>query len=264
MTTTSRAETRTRKRAPLSARQLSTVSVSPGIHRRHEARMQRREARRVVPGPAAHHREARRAVAREAVQDRAREARGARERGIGVERIRIGEQPVDERHVGRRRHVVDRVGLAVGHARQGLGRRVGGLAGRAVAAFRAAHGDVLDRRVRLAARVIADRALGRDHDALARTLVDDARHARAPDDGAGDRERPVQREPVLAVHDLAVVDAAVRVAHPRARIAQRDRHRRQRDEVALEHVAQRALVDRIAAGAERERVAHRLALGRRS
>jgi hypothetical protein len=106
---------------------------------------------------------------------------------------------------------------------------------------------------------LSNAALGEHQRAALAPLVDDLFDAGAPDHRAGDRQRPVKGESLLTVQDLAPVDAGLLVAHPEARPAQHDRHRRQRLEAFLEHELQFVRIGRIAAAAEPERVEHGVA-----
>ena len=178
--TTSRSTTRERKLTTGPSRHISVRMVSPGNTGAENRAGDRGQLRRVVAAEALEQRVAGDAVGREPVQDRAREARGLRHRRVGVQRIGVGAEPVDQRHLRPGRQVADEIGRAL---RDRMRRRL--LARRAAeAAVGAAERRVSDRRDARAGRLVVDGALGIEHRALALALVDDLGDAGLADHGA--------------------------------------------------------------------------------
>jgi hypothetical protein len=105
----------------------------------------------------------------------------------------------------------------------------------AEAAVAAAEGRLRQRGETLAAVLIENGAFHVDERALARALVDDVDHARAPHHRAARRQRPVDRHALLAVQHLDPVYSGIEVADPEAGIAEHGRHGRQGLERRLGH-----------------------------
>src|SRR4029077_5236958 len=92
-----------------------------GKHRARESRLDAFQPLRPALGARAQDRPRRDAEARRPVQDRPVEARGLGALGIGMQRILVAVEAVEEREIGRRRQIADLVWWALGH-RVGLGR----------------------------------------------------------------------------------------------------------------------------------------------
>ena len=114
MAMTSRSTTRERKLTTAPSRHISVRMVSPGKDRRGEAAGERRELFRIVAAHGFQHRVAGDAEGAEAVQDRALEAGRLREGGLGMQRIVVAAQPIDQRHFRARAEIADRIGRALG------------------------------------------------------------------------------------------------------------------------------------------------------
>jgi hypothetical protein len=114
---------------------------------------------------------------------------------------------------------------------------------------------------RLPACLVDDLALGEQHRALARPLVEQIEVARTADDGAGWGQRAMQLQYLLAVEHLAVVDRRGRALQPVAGIGQHHRHGRQRYQSAL--IDKLEIIARVGlrCAADAERVEHRVLVG---
>ena len=100
------------------------------------------------------------------------------------------------------------------------------------------------------------------HSTLALALVDDAGHPGAPDQRAGHRQRLVQHDRLLAMHELEEVDAQfAAIAHPEAGRSQHGRHGRQGHEVTLVGEAQLRRIQRVGPDAHPERIEDGVARG---
>ncbi|MNT13150.1 hypothetical protein D3C72_1481090 [compost metagenome] len=135
------------------------------------------------------------------MQDRALEARGPGHGRVGVERVEVAHQSVQQRGLGANRLGVGEVGRTVlgGRTKRGQ-RRIAGLAAiqLAVAAVTAQERYLLYRRLQLALRRF-QASLG-DHDgAFAFALVGQVGDAIVADDLRTGRQWPVQAHALLAV-----------------------------------------------------------------
>ena len=92
-------------------------------HRRREPPAHGGEAARIVIANALQQRMADHAEGAEPVQDRPRKARGLGHVEIGVQRIEIGGEPIDQRHLRPRAEIADQIGRALGHLVRAAGFR---------------------------------------------------------------------------------------------------------------------------------------------
>ena len=166
--TTLRSGTSARKLTTSPSRQISVRMVSPGNTGAENRPANDAHARRIVVADAFQQRMADHAEGAEPVQDRPRKARGLGHLGIGVQRIEVGGQPIDQRLLRPRAEIADQIGRALGHLvhRRALARRP------AEAAVGAGERGLRHGRDQRAARLVGDLALGVDQRALAGALVD--------------------------------------------------------------------------------------------
>ena len=150
--------------------------------------------------------------------------------GIGVQRVVVAREPIDERRLRQCRQIAGEIRRALGHARAA---RFAGPGGPPKPP--SARQNVVDVSVHTTSPLALSRTVRsrQDQRAFVLALVEDARDLGQADDGAFDRQRPMDREALLAVHDVAARDAGVAVRVPRPGVSEDDRHRRQRDEVLL-------------------------------
>ena len=141
-------------------------------------------------------------VGAQTVEDRPVEAGGRGERRIGVQRVAVTRQPVDERLIDSGLVLHDVIGLALGRRRARTGRPAVATPATLAADERGRAGG----EERLAGGGIDRLGLGRDH--RAGTLVVDAGHRRHRADRALDGDRLVQLDGLLAVHEHRPVDLA--------------------------------------------------------
>ncbi|KAG1192729.1 hypothetical protein G6F35_013597 [Rhizopus arrhizus] len=174
-----------------------------------------------------------------------------RDVGVGMQRIAVGVQTVQQRGAGRNAQFALQVRFAAGHGGQGFGAVVA-LAEAAVAAAERA----LPQGGQAGAAFVVQGALGDDDGALVRALVDHMRVAAFSDDDARCRQWRVHGQALLAVHHLHPVDAGARVLHPEARVAQHHAHRGEGLQVLFVHVAQLAGVFGVLAQADPQRIQH--------
>ena len=185
------------------------------------------------------------------VQDRPRVARLRRRARIGVQRVVVTVETVEER-LFRPRREVDR---AIGCVCWKRVRRFRRSARAAEAAVGAQECRRVNRRDARSGRRVGDAALGVNERATARPAVDDTRHARDPKQVAFDRQPAMKLDARFAVEGLREVGTVCRIGEPVALVGEDARHRRERDEVAR-GIDERELVrvERILSEADGERV----------
>jgi hypothetical protein len=194
------------------------------------------------------------AEGREAVQDRLLVSGFRGDRRLGMQRVVIAGEPVDQRRLGPCWQVADDVGRAVWNR---VGRRARFLRP-AESAIGAAERRMRQRCERRAGLGIRDRSLGVDDRALARAFVDDVEHARFGAHAPGGGQGTMQFELLFAVHDLEIVDAGIHLAHPRP-VGEHAAECRQRLEALLVHEREFRLAQRIVAEPQAEGVQDRVA-----
>src|SRR5262249_10211869 len=226
-----------------------------GKDRPREPRLDAFELLRPVIGVLPQDRARRDAEACRAMQDGTLEAGVLGALGIGVERILVAVEAVQQREIGRRGQIADllprRLGPPVRHRRL---RRLP--AETAVFARKRAAVDGGDRRPVLADQV----ARSLDDGGVAGALVDDLLHARPAHEARLRRKRPMQHHLEVAGDDEALVDAEGRIGHA-ARPPQHHRHGGKGGEPgALVHEFELARIERVHADADAERIEGALAL----
>jgi hypothetical protein len=186
----------------------------------------------------------------EPMHDRPRIAGLLRHRGLGVQRIKIAAQPIDQGGFRARAEIANGVGPAFGERMRlcGLSRWS------AKTSVAAAEHRVRYRCHRLAGRLVGDYALGKHQRTFALAFVDHFDDALAADHGALPGERTMQRDALLAVDDLHPVDPGVLTARPEAGMAKHSCHGRQHFQVLLINEGQLLFVHRIVTEADTERI----------
>ena len=172
-----------------------TVSDSPGITGDEKRASMPLKRAGSLPHSGVQERPAGEAVGAQAVEDRPVEAAHGRERRVGVQRVAVARQPVDQRLVGAGLQLDGVVGVAVGR----LVRVAGRTAVAAPAALAADVGRHAGVEQRLAGVDEGRLALGDDHRALA--LVVDAGDLAHGLELALDGDLPVERDALLAVDE---------------------------------------------------------------
>ena len=112
MAMTSRSTTRARKLTTSPSRHISVRSVSPGNTGAEKRQANDDELRRIVAAKGFQHRVAGNAEIAEPVHDRPRIAGLLGEGRLGMQRIAVAAQPIDQRRFRPRREIADRVGRA--------------------------------------------------------------------------------------------------------------------------------------------------------
>jgi hypothetical protein len=186
------------------------------------------------------------------VQDRLAEPAAGGELGIDVQRVAVAGEPVEQRLLGPR--LPDR--LVIGRPVGQRPRRVG--AARAAEAALAADEHAAPAgHQRLAGGGVDRHVLG--HHQRAGPLVVDAGHGRGGTDGARHRQRPVQLEVLLGVHEHGPVEVPEAPGHR----GLRDQHRVGRQHLLLDALTvlgrEVELLERVAqAGPDADRVQQRV------
>ena len=196
----------------------------------------------------------------ESVQDRPFEAGGARSRRIGVQRIAIATQPIEQGLLRQRRNIDDGIGLSGRHRNGRRRRRIAGNLRRREAAVAAREGGVRHRRQqRVAVGVVQGLVVG-DRCAAAKPFVDDPHDAMPRADSPRRRQRPVPDHPLLTMDDLREIDSGGWVLHPGTGKTEHHGHRGQRKRGVghVVHELQLLRIGRVAAQAECQRVAQRV------
>ncbi len=174
-----------------------------------------------------------------------------------MQRIGIGIEAIEQRGLRHDRQAANRIRRACRRCRQRFGRGVA----LAKAAVAAAEGGVVHGGQFGAAGHVHQRALDDHQRAFAGALVDHVAHAGAGAHGAGCRQRAMQAQALLTVHDAHPVDAAPRVLHPEAGIGQHHGLRGKGLELRLVDVAQLARIGGLLAQAKTQRVEDGILLG---
>ncbi len=209
---------------------------------------------RIEVGIGLHHRAAGDAIGAQAMQDGPREARRLGHARIGMQRVAVARQPVDQRLVRLGGDVDAGVRRALGHLMR-LRRAVGGAAEAAVAAREGGPGQGGQL---FAALGVGQHRLDIDDRALARPLVESAQHPAVGLDGGLGGEGLVQLDLLLAVHHHQIVDHLAD-RRPRAPGDYRG-HGRHGLQPALIDEGQLRLVHRVVAQADAQGIEHGLAV----
>ena len=222
-------------------------------HRRREPPGHRGQPGRIIAAYRLEQRVAGDPEGRKAMQHRAREAGGLGEFRIGMQRVGVAGQPVDQRHFrpGRQSRRCRPARARAAHAAAALSR-----SGAAEAAVAAAERGLLQGCEQAAARLVADLALRINQRALAFALVDHVENAGAPDHRALRRDRRVQHEALLAMHHLLPGDADLRPAQPIGGVALHHGEGRQHFEIFLVDEGELVGIERVLAETEAERIEH--------
>src|SRR5512146_2050369 len=230
-----------------------------GVHRRRKTAFHAHEAARIVIAAGFQDGVARDAERAATMQDWHLESCASRVRGIGMQRVIIAGEAVDQRGLRERRKIADCVRRRIGY-RRGHGDRS---RWPAEAAVGAAERGRRERAEQYSARFVAHVALRHHQGAAVPAFVDDPGHPGVAHEGAFHRQRPVYRETLFPMYNVAASDAGLGMRVPGTGIAQDDRHGWERLQVLL--VDELELLDIAGIGAEpdAERVEQGVAPGQR-